>query len=187
MGLTVEDLRAEFGEEIRDAEAYLPPADGIPGFVVPKTRLLEVLESLSGSTGSGFPALASLTATDESLPRADAEDSSPALRPGARARFRVVYHLSRIGEGTGPRCLRLVVWLDDGEAIPSCTGLFPGANWMEREVYDLFGIPFEGHPDLKRILMPDGYEGHPLRKDFPLRGLSPDRLYRQWHLSRGAR
>lgn len=59
----------------------------------------------------------------------------------------------------------------DGLAIDSATGIWAGADWLEREVYDLFGVHFKGHPDLRRILMPDNYaEGHPLRKDFPLRG-----------------
>lgn len=59
----------------------------------------------------------------------------------------------------------------DGLEIDSVTGIWAGANWLEREVYDLFGVHFDGHPDLRRILMPDNYaEGHPLRKDFPLRG-----------------
>jgi NADH-quinone oxidoreductase subunit C len=54
--------------------------------------------------------------------------------------------------------------------IPSITGLFPGANWDEREIYDLFGVVFEGHPDMRRILMPEDFEGHPLRRDYPMGG-----------------
>jgi len=57
-----------------------------------------------------------------------------------------------------------------GDKVPSITGLYPGANWHEREAYDMYGIVFEGHPDLTRIFMPDDFDGHPLRKDFPLRG-----------------
>ena len=54
--------------------------------------------------------------------------------------------------------------------MPSITGIFPGANWYEREVYDLFGVAFDGHPDLTRIMMPDDWQGHPLRRDYPLGG-----------------
>jgi NADH-quinone oxidoreductase subunit C len=67
--------------------------------------------------------------------------------------------------------VRLKVWLEEGdERSPSAASVFPGASWGEREVFDLFGIRFDGHPDLRRILMPDDYAGHPLRKDYPLRG-----------------
>jgi NADH-quinone oxidoreductase subunit C len=67
---------------------------------------------------------------------------------------------------------------------PTCSDLWPGADWMERECYDLFGIRFEGHPDLRRLMMPEGYEHHPLRKDFPHQGIEPDRLYRKWDRER---
>jgi NADH-quinone oxidoreductase subunit C len=62
--------------------------------------------------------------------------------------------------------MRVKTQIADGESIPSSVAIWPTANWLEREVYDMFGIKFEGHPDLKRILLPDGWKGHPLRKDY---------------------
>ena len=62
--------------------------------------------------------------------------------------------------------IRVKTMIADGEIIPSCVSIWPTANWLEREVYDMFGIRFEGHPDMKRILLPDGWKGHPLRKDY---------------------
>jgi len=62
--------------------------------------------------------------------------------------------------------LRVKTMLADGESFPSSVPIWPSANWLEREVYDMFGIKFDGHPDLKRILLPDGWKGHPLRKDY---------------------
>ena len=82
-------------------------------------------------------------------------------------RFEVVYHL------LSPylnRRIRLKVRADDVDPVPSITGIFPGADWFERETYDLFGILFSGHPDLRRILTDYGFDGHPLRKDFPTTG-----------------
>jgi NADH-quinone oxidoreductase subunit C len=79
--------------------------------------------------------------------------------------------------------VRIPVSSDDA-SLPSCTGLWPGANFMERECYDMFGIRFDGHPNLKRLLMPEGYGHHPLRKDFPHKGIEPDRLYREWDRER---
>jgi NADH-quinone oxidoreductase subunit C len=85
--------------------------------------------------------------------------------PHRQPRFDVVVTLTDMDT---PRRLRIVVGVPDGSppAAPSVTGIWPGANWFERETYDLFGIVFEGHPDLRRILMPDEWEGHPLRKDY---------------------
>lgn len=80
-----------------------------------------------------------------------------------RPRFAVNYHLYALDSG---RSLRLKVWLDgETPSIASLTGVYPGANWHECEVWDLMGIRFEGHPDLRRIFMPDDFLGHPLRKD----------------------
>jgi NADH-quinone oxidoreductase subunit C len=64
--------------------------------------------------------------------------------------------------------IRVKTQIMDGESLPSSVPIWPGANWLEREVYDMFGISFEGHPELKRILLPDGWKGHPLRKDYPI-------------------
>lgn len=68
--------------------------------------------------------------------------------------------------------------------VPSITHLWPGTSFSEREVWDLFGVRFEGHPDLRRLMMPEAYDHHPLRKDFPHQGIEPDRLYREWDRAR---
>ena len=83
-------------------------------------------------------------------------------------RFAIVYHLLRVSDS--PARLRLRAWLDDGEEIDSLLPVWPAADWYEREAYDLYGIVFRGHPNLVRILMPDDWEGFPLRKDYPLGG-----------------
>jgi NADH/F420H2 dehydrogenase subunit C len=88
-------------------------------------------------------------------------------RPKPR-RFSVSYHLLAVRAGA-PR-VRLQVWVDDGEAVPSVVSVWPTADWHEREAWDLFGIRFEGHPNPRRILMDDDWEGHPLRKDYPIGG-----------------
>ena len=83
-------------------------------------------------------------------------------------RFSVSYHLLALQSGA-PR-VRLQVWLDDGETVPSVVPVWPTADWHEREAWDLMGIPVEGHPNPTRILMDDDWEGHPLRKDYPIGG-----------------
>lgn len=83
-------------------------------------------------------------------------------------RFSVNYHLLRLVDGA-PR-IRVQVWLDDGQPVPSVVRVWPTADWHEREAYDMMGIPVDGHPNLVRILMEDDWEGHPLRKDYPIGG-----------------
>jgi NADH-quinone oxidoreductase subunit C len=86
---------------------------------------------------------------------------------GRELRFDVVYNLLSVAYN---RRIRLKVKVEEGVPVPSVTAIFSSANWWEREVFDLYGIPFEDHPDLRRILTDYGFEGHPLRKDFPLTG-----------------
>jgi NADH-quinone oxidoreductase subunit C len=87
--------------------------------------------------------------------------------PGREKRFDVVYHFLSPRHN---RRIRVKVEADDVTPVPSIIELFPGANWFEREAYDLYGVLFSGHPDLRRILTDYGFEGHPMRKDFPLTG-----------------
>jgi len=87
--------------------------------------------------------------------------------PGRIERFEVVYHLL---SPTLNQRIRFKLDTDEDTPVPSIVGVFPGADWFEREAYDLYGILFSGHPDLRRLLTDYGFEGHPLRKDFPLTG-----------------
>ncbi len=87
--------------------------------------------------------------------------------PEDPARFEVVYHLLSMHKN---HRLRLKIAVGDGAMVPSAIGIYPSANWFEREVFDMFGILFSGHPDLRRILTDYGFRGHPLRKDFPTTG-----------------
>jgi NADH-quinone oxidoreductase subunit C len=83
-------------------------------------------------------------------------------------RLSVSYHLLRVNDD--PARLRVQVWLDEGEAVSTVIPVWPAADWYEREQWDMVGIPFEGHPNLVRLLMPEDWEGHPLRKDYPIGG-----------------
>ena len=114
--------------------------------------LLEVAAFLKDSDDGSFDYCSDLTATDW---------------PPREKRFDVVYCLysTRLRQR-----VRIKVQAGDGESVPSVTGLWSAANWLEREVWDMFGVDFTGHPDLRRILMPDGWQGHPQRKDYPLEG-----------------
>lgn len=94
-------------------------------------------------------------------------DVAGADYPGRDRRFEVVYHMLSMSHNTR---IRIKATTDADTPVPSVTSLFPNADWYEREAFDMYGISFEGHPDLRRILTDYGFEGHPLRKDFPLSG-----------------
>ena len=119
-----------------------------PTLYVPADVLVRTCQALRDAMGFDF--LAEVTAVDY-LPR--------------EPRFEVVYHLVSIA---GRRRLRLKVRVAADGSVPTVQRVWPSAGWPEREVWDLFGIPFDEHPDLRRILMPDDWEGHPLRKDYPV-------------------
>ena len=130
--------------EFRDNKRILVPAEGVR----------DVLEFLKGDCG--FDMLAELTAVDY-------------LRyPNARDRYGVVYCL--LDTQTGTRLVVKTFVNDPDPVLPSAVPLWQGADWLEREVYDMYGIRFAGHPDLRRILMPEDFTSYPLRKDYPLRG-----------------
>lgn len=124
---------------------------------VDRDHLVEACQVLRDHADLQFAFLADITAVD--------------LLPAA-PRFEVVYHLASLGEAHGPapaRRLRLKVRLEgDDPRVATVSGVWPAANWAEREVFDMFGIDFIGHPDQRRVLMPDDWQGHPLRKDFPV-------------------
>lgn len=129
--------------------------------VVRKEQAYTVLEYLKTDPELAYNYLVDVTAVDNS-------EMESELMQYDYARFMVVYHLYSY---QGQSRVRVKVPVHENDlSIPSVTALWKSANWVERETYDMFGIDFEGHPNLVRILMPDDFEGHPLRKDYPLRG-----------------
>jgi NADH-quinone oxidoreductase subunit C len=144
----------------------VPTADGF-ALEVPVDVLHETLRRLRDQ--AGFTQCTFVTAIDHH-PR--------------EPRFQLNHQLLSVEHGDR---VRVRAWLSgDFPSAPTCSDLWPGANWMEREVFDLFGIRFEGHRDLRRLMMPEGYEHHPLRKEFPHHGIEPDKLYRRWDRERRA-
>jgi NADH:ubiquinone oxidoreductase subunit C len=144
-------------------------ADGMPTVAVEREHLHAALEALRDRAGCECPTL--VTAVDQ----------RDVARPG-EPRFQVVHQLLSIQHRHRVRLLTGVT--EDDARVPTCTDLWPGVAYFERECYDMFGIGFDGHEGLKRLLMPDGYGHHPLRKDFPHEGIEPDRLYREWDTAR---
>jgi NADH-quinone oxidoreductase subunit C len=158
-------------------------AHGETTLVVDPARLIEACTHLRDTEGFNF--LSDISATDYlgwgsigvsgyigtvrgrdlNLPATQGLQVLPQAKP---KRFAVNYHLLSVG--SSPRRVRVQAWVDDGQVVSSVVGVWPTADWHEREAWDLMGIRFEGHPNLKRILLDDDWEGHPLRKDYPIGG-----------------
>ena len=149
----LETLRAQNPAWMREViEAF-----GEVTVIVPRELIAEACEFLKSAPGLEFNLLADISGVDRGV------EEEP--------RFEVNYHLFSIKHS---HRLRLKVLLNEEDAhAPTVTGVWRTANWHERETFDLMGVIFDGHPDLRRILMPDDSVGHPLRKDYPLRGYEP--------------
>ena len=146
---------------LTDLDASLSGMPGVTGtsiafgelcVTVEMAGLLPLMTHLRDDAGCRFTSLVDITAVDY---------------PTRPQRFDLVYHL--LSMFTNGR-VRIKMAVADDAMVPSLTGVYPAANWFEREVFDLFGILFSGHPDLRRILTDYGFRGHPLRKDFPTTG-----------------
>jgi NADH-quinone oxidoreductase subunit C len=146
----------QFGEAIaaalRSAISSVSTAFGELTLTVEPTRLIETVTYLRDDPSCLFVSFIDLTAVDY---------------PTQEKRFDVVTHLLSPKYN---RRIRIKVATGATDPVPSLTGLYPAANWYERETYDLFGVLFSGHPDLRRLLTDYGFDGHPLRKDFPMTG-----------------
>jgi NADH-quinone oxidoreductase subunit C/D len=167
----VAELGARFGEVC----TFQPTVDEIPTAWVPRERLLDVLGYLKREAEQPYGMLFDLTGIDERL-RDHRTDQPP-------ADFTAVYHLISFDRNEDLR-LKVAVAEDD-MVVPSATSLWPAANWYEREAFDMFGFEFDGHPNLRRILTPPNWEGHPLRKDHPARAteMEPFRMTDEFYSS----
>ena len=148
----VAKLKDRFGASIEEVRIPHEHPTDVPIVYVKPADCARVLSFLKTEPGFEYAFLADLSATDESP---------------AEPRFEVVYNL--LSHARMNR-IRVKTRVREGQNVPTLVGVWKGANWAEREVWDMYGVRFEGHPDLRRILMDERWEGHPLRKDYPLRG-----------------
>lgn len=124
----------------------------MPTFIVEPEALISFMTHIKNSEELSFELITDITAVDY---------------PSRAKRFEVVYHIFSIKNNVR---IRVKTMIEEGGALESVTTIWKGAEWLEREVYDMFGITFKNHPDLRRILMNEDYKYHPLRKEFPLKG-----------------
>ena len=151
------ELQRRFGDAIVEIHDHRDDHTA----VVARDALLAVLAHCRDDVALAFDVLMDLTAVDYL--------KFPGREDGPR--FEVVYHLYSL---THNHRLRLKVRMDEDDPnVPSAVALWPIANWLEREVWDMFGVRFEGHPDLRRLLMYEEFVGHPLRKDYPITRRQP--------------
>ncbi len=154
---TPSQIAAALQQDHSDWFGEIINALGETTIIVPREQIVAACQFLKTTTGYEFNFLADLCGFDRG--------------PEEEPRFEVNYHLFST---TKYHRLRLKVLLHEEDIhVPTVTGVWRTANWHERETYDLFGVIFDGHPDLRRILLPDDWQGHALRKDFPLRGYEP--------------
>ena len=144
----IEAVRAAIGSAFVDAS----DAVGEVSVTVAREALVPAMLALRDTPGLEYQQLMEIAGVDY---------------PDRAERFEVCYHLLSL---TQNRRIRVKVQTDEEAPVPSVTGIWPVANWLEREVYDMYGVLFENHPDLRRILTDYGFQGHPQRKDFPLTG-----------------
>ena len=151
------ELQRRFGDAIVETHEH----GGDATAVVARDAILTVLAHCRDEVALAFDVLMDLTAVD--YLRYPGREDGP--------RYEVVYHLYSLAHN---HRLRLKVRLDEDDAtVPSAVPLWPIANWLEREVWDMFGVRFEGHPDPRRLLMYEEFVGHPLRKDYPINRRQP--------------
>lgn len=153
----IEKVKAKFGAAIENVRTPWDYPTDVPIFMVKKNQIVEILKFLRTDADCEYFFLSDMTATDE--------ETNP--------RFEVVYNL--FARDRGPR-IRVKCKVAEGEEVPTAVSVWKGADWAEREIYDMYGIKFSGHPNMRRILMDYRWEGYPLRKDYPLDGyqLFPD-------------
>ena len=153
----VADLRERFGAAVVETHEQ----HGQETAVVSRESLVEILHYCRDLPALGFDMLTDLTAVDYL--------KFPGREDGPR--FEVVYHLYSLAHN---RRLRVKVRVEEDDAVvPTAVPLWPIANWLEREVWDMFGVRFDGHPDLRRLLLYEEFVGHPLRKDYPINRRQP--------------